>query len=237
MALVLSPYFDLTETYFLIAGIAGVNPECGTLGSIALAHYAVQVGLEYEVLPTKLSSPYIPLGAKHPLDYPVFLYGTEAFELSVALRDRALSVCQNAPLVDSPLAKMTRKQYPEAPANQPPAVFAGDTSTSDVFFHGEVLANYFGEYVSLLTNGSGRYCMTAQEDSAIASSFLRGASEYGDRFKTSHGTDNLLVAKKLDFSRIILMRTAANFDRPPPGESALRQLLYVDEGGFGSTLR
>ena len=45
MALILSPYFDLTTTYFLIAGIAGINPACGTLGSVCLAQYAVQAGL------------------------------------------------------------------------------------------------------------------------------------------------------------------------------------------------
>ena len=40
--------FDLTKTYFLIAGIAGINSKFGTLGSVALARYAVQVDLQYE---------------------------------------------------------------------------------------------------------------------------------------------------------------------------------------------
>lgn len=62
--------------------------------------------------------------------------------------------------------------------------------------------------------------MTAQEDNAILESFLRGA-----------------VAKLVDFRRIILMRTAANFDRAPPGMSDLTQLLYVDQGGFGESAR
>jgi purine nucleoside permease len=47
-SLVKSPKFDLTKTYFMIAGIAGVNPKVGTLGSVAFAKYAVQVALEYE---------------------------------------------------------------------------------------------------------------------------------------------------------------------------------------------
>ena len=42
-ALVFSGYFDLKKTYFLIAGIAGVNPEVATLGSVTFAKYAVQV--------------------------------------------------------------------------------------------------------------------------------------------------------------------------------------------------
>ena len=47
-SLVKSPKFDLTTTYFFIAGIAGVNPKVATLGSVAFAKYAIQVALEYE---------------------------------------------------------------------------------------------------------------------------------------------------------------------------------------------
>jgi len=35
-----------------------------------------------------------------------------------------------------------------------------------------------------------------------------------------------------DFSRIIVMRTASDFDRPYPGESDLDNLFYDDQGGF-----
>lgn len=48
-SLVRSPKFDLTTTYFLIAGIAGVNPKVATLGSVAFAKYAVQIALGYEI--------------------------------------------------------------------------------------------------------------------------------------------------------------------------------------------
>ena len=47
-ALMLSDCFNLKKTYFLIAGIAGVNPEQATLGSVTFAKYAVQVALQYE---------------------------------------------------------------------------------------------------------------------------------------------------------------------------------------------
>src|SRR5271155_710195 len=42
-ALTFSGYFNLTKTYFMIAGIAGVNPEVATTGSVTFARYAVQV--------------------------------------------------------------------------------------------------------------------------------------------------------------------------------------------------
>lgn len=194
-AVVLSPYFDLAKTYFLIAGIAGVNPACGTIGGVALARYTVQVGLEYEIavseLPANLSTRggYIPLGAKTPGAYPGHIYGTEAFELNAALRNRALKLARTANLTDSAHAQAYRANYPTAPANQPPTVFKGDTETSDVYWHGAVLGDAFDEYYLLLTNGSGKYCMTAQEDNAVLEAMIRGAK-----------------AGLVDFLRIMVMR-------------------------------
>jgi len=131
---VYSRYFNLTDTYFIISGIAGVNPACGTLGGVAIAKYIVQVGLEYEIAPTDnlttaLSSRagYIPLGAKTPDSYPVNIYGTEVFELNVHLRNKALSLAKTANLSDSATAQAYRAKYLKAPANKPPTVFKGDT--------------------------------------------------------------------------------------------------------------
>jgi purine nucleoside permease len=75
-----SGQFDLTESYFLIAGIAGVNPEVATLGSVAFARFAVQVALQYEFdmrdLSANWSTGYIPFGSTVPSQYPSTLYGT-----------------------------------------------------------------------------------------------------------------------------------------------------------------
>ena len=48
-ALVHSSIFDLKDTYFLIAGIAGGSPKHATTGSVTLARFAVQVALQYEI--------------------------------------------------------------------------------------------------------------------------------------------------------------------------------------------
>src|SRR5579871_2959247 len=60
MALVLSEKFDLRHTYFMIAGIAGINPEQGTTGSAAWARYLVDYGISWEIDPreTPKSWPY-----------------------------------------------------------------------------------------------------------------------------------------------------------------------------------
>ncbi|RAL64511.1 hypothetical protein DID88_001986 [Monilinia fructigena] len=96
---------------------------------------------------------------------------------------------------------------------QPPSVVACDTATSDVYFTGELLANAFENTTSIWTNGSGIYCTTQQEDNATLEALLRAA------------TINLV-----DFSRIIIMRTASDFDRPHSGQTILDNLLVQDQG-------
>ena len=90
-ALVHSGLFDLTTTYFLIAGIAGMNPNVATSGSVTLARFEVQVALQYEFdvrdIGTNFSTGYIPYGTKAPGEYPTLIYGTEVFEVNENLRD------------------------------------------------------------------------------------------------------------------------------------------------------
>ena len=43
--------------------------------------------------------------------------------------------------------------------------------------------------------------------------------------------------KTVDFSRIISMRTASNFDRQHPGESVTQHLFFDNSGGFVPSLK
>ena len=48
-ALLYSGKFDLSKSYFLIAGIAGLDPAAGALGSAHWARYAIDGGLQNEI--------------------------------------------------------------------------------------------------------------------------------------------------------------------------------------------
>ncbi|KAL9051065.1 MAG: hypothetical protein Q9162_006238 [Coniocarpon cinnabarinum] len=223
-ALVLSPQFDLTSTYFLIAGIAGVNPHQGTLGDVTFARYAVQAALQYEFdareIPANFSTGYFPQGSTSPSEYPQSIYGTEAFEVNAALRELAVGYARQAVLNDSTEAQAYRANYgPAMLGSQPPSVRKCDVTTSDTYFSGTLISEALGNYTTLVTNGTGVYCTTAQEDNATLEALLRGA-----------------VAKLVDFSRIIIMRTASDFDRPYPGESDLQNLIYEEQGGIEPAL-
>ncbi|MCJ1359386.1 MAG: hypothetical protein MMC33_009388 [Icmadophila ericetorum] len=220
-AIVHSPKFDLTNTYFLIAGIAGVAPTVATIGSVTFARYAVSVALQYEIdareIPENFTTGYFPQGTSFPYTYPPELYGTEVFEVSDSLRSLAIGFAKTATLADSKAAQAYRANYASTPAykpgSEPPAIVACDTATSDVYFTGALLSETFDKYTRLFTNGTGIYCTTEQEDTATLESLLRAA-----------------VTGLVDFSRIIVMRTASDFDRPYAGQSILDNLEYGFQG-------
>ncbi|KAL9105697.1 MAG: hypothetical protein Q9227_009181 [Pyrenula ochraceoflavens] len=222
-SLVQSDRFDLTATYFLIAGIAGVNPEVATLSSVTFARYAVQVALEYEFdareIPSNWSTGYLGQGAYAPGQYPTFIYGTEVFEVNAVLRSLAVGFAKTATLNDSSDAAAYRKKYSSSSAYtagaSPPSIVECDVATSDTYFSGALLGEAFTNYTKLLTNGSGVYCTTAQEDNATLEALLRGAN-----------------MSYIDFSRIIVMRTASDFDRPYLGSSPQQNLFYAADYGF-----
>ncbi|KAI2463500.1 putative purine nucleoside permease [Annulohypoxylon bovei var. microspora] len=225
MAFLLSERFDLSKTYFLLAGIAGINPKLGTLGSIALSRFSVQVGLQYEIdareMPANFSTGYFSYGANAPDQYPSTVYGTEVMEVNENLRDAAVKLARNAKLADSTGAAEYRAKYSAggalyAAATDGPGVITCDSATSDVYFSGAMLSEAFENTTMLWTNQSTvTYCMTAQEDSAVLQALLRAA-----------------VWGLADFSRVILMRSGSDFDRPPPSIGAFEHLRLIDENGF-----
>lgn len=69
------------------------------------------------------------------------------------------------------------------------------------------------EYTSLLTNGTGNYCSTQQEDNATINSLKRAA--------------NLGL---VDYNRVLVMRSSSDFDKAPPGMD-FETFLASDQGG------
>ncbi|KAJ5086169.1 hypothetical protein N7532_010940 [Penicillium argentinense] len=220
-----SPQFNLTQTYFFVAGIAGVNPKRTTTGSATFARYAVQVALQYEFdireLPSNYSTGYVPLGSQYPNQYPTLIYGTEVFEVNANLRSIAAGFARRANLSDSATARAYRPHYKTPSglykaATLPPSIVECDTATSDVYYSGNLLATAFENTTKLFTNGTGDYCSSAQEDNATLEVLLRSS-----------------VHNLTDFSRIIVMRTASDFDRPYPGSTATHNLFESSvQGGF-----
>lgn len=220
MALTLDPRFDLRRTYFLIAGIAGIDPAQGTTGSATWARYLVDVGIAHELdareMPKAWKTGYLGIMTKGPGQKPKFEYRTEVAQLDEALLQRALELSKGVALDDNDKARAYRAKYRRAPANAPPQVLQCDTLGGDTWWHGHRLGQHARDWTKLLTDGKGTYCTTQQEDNATYNALERAAK-----------------AGKVDLKRLAVLRTASNFDRPYPGQTAYASLMASTNGASG----
>jgi purine nucleoside permease len=220
MALTFSPRFDLRHTYFMVAGIAGIDPLRGTVGSAAWAKYLVDFGIQWEIdgreIPPNWSSGYLGINTKSPSDKPPLDYRTEVFQLNPALADAAFALSRNVTLSDNAQAQAARAHYGKAPANAPPAVIQCDTLAADTWWSGTLLGQRARDWTRIVTDNKGVYCTTQQEDNATYEALKRAAS-----------------AHRVDLNRVAVLRTGSDFDRPYEGQTSADNLLnYADQGGF-----
>ena len=210
-AVLYSGAFDLRRSYMVIAGIAGIDPERGTIGSAAWARYLVDGGIAHEIdareMPHDWQAGYFGVLTDGPGQLPRIEYRTEVFRLDEALLQEALSLSKSVVLEDSEDLRAYRRHYPGAPANQPPAVIQCDTLSSDTWWAGDRLGERARRWTHLLTGGKGVYCTSQQEDNATLNALTRGSQ-----------------SGLVDLKRIAVLRSASDFDRPYPHQGALESL-------------
>ncbi len=211
MAVIYSGAFDLHKAYFLIAGIAGIDPARGTIGSAAWARYVVDSGIAHEFdardMPRSWNDGYFGVLTGGPGEVPKFEYRTEVYRLNEDLLQRSLKLSRDAALEDSEDARAYRKHYGTAPADQPPAVIQCDTLSSDTWWAGRRLGEHARRWTRLLTKGEGVYCTSQQEDNATLEALTRGAA-----------------SGLVDLKRVAVLRSGSDFDRPYPRQTALESL-------------
>ncbi|HEX4354806.1 MAG TPA: hypothetical protein VHZ95_17870, partial [Polyangiales bacterium] len=150
-----------------------------------------------------------------PLDYR-----TEVFQLNDALVQKAFALSKDVQLDDNADATAFRANYDYAPANQPPTVLNCDTAAGDTWFAGTALGQRARDWTKLLTDGMGTYCTTQQEDNATYEVLKRGSA-----------------AGLLDLTRVAVLRSGSDFDRPYTGQSSSDGLVnYAAQGGFTSAI-
>jgi purine nucleoside permease len=211
MAVLFSDRFDLSRTYFVVAGIAGIDPARGTIGTVAWARYAVDSGIAHEIdvreLPRGWRDGYFGVMTDGPRQKPRFDYQTEVFQLDESLLQQALALSRTVVLEDSEELRRYRRHYPLAPARDVPRVTQCDTSSGDTWWAGRRLGEHARRWTALLTDGKGVYCTTQQEDNAVLNAMARAAH-----------------AGRVDLRRIAILRSGADFDRPYPHQGAVDSL-------------
>ena len=104
MAVAFTGVLDLRKTYVLIAGVAGISPEEGTLGTAAWARWVGEWSLQHEIdareKPSNWSTGYWGLFTTQPGEKPAFDYTTELFRADEALLQKALMLSEDVELAD-----------------------------------------------------------------------------------------------------------------------------------------
>jgi purine nucleoside permease len=221
MALGLDPRFDVSKAYWLIAGIAGVDPADASIGSAAWAEYLVDGDLSHEIdsreIPADWPTGYFARYTKKPYDPNKPEPTGEMFRLNSALTQWAYQLTRRVELTDSKALQDTRalfKGYPNA--QKPPFVLKGDNLAGMTFWHGKILNEWADRWVLYWTEGKGNFVTSAMEDTGSfqAMTYL-------------HSTG------KVDKNRMMVLRTASNYTMPPPGMSAAEHLLKENDGYAG----
>jgi purine nucleoside permease len=214
MALGLDPRFDLTHAYFLVAGIAGIDPAVGSLGSAVWSDWIVDGDLAHEIdareIPKDWKTGYVPLGKSTPYEQPrTARFGDDGniYHLNPTLVDWAFNLTKDTKLPDTPQIAERRMQYEGAAAHRPPFVLRGDNLSASTFWHGKLMNQWARDWVKYQTDGRGTYAVCGMEDTGTLQSLTW-----------------LARAKKLDINRVLVLRTASNYDQQRTGITAAESI-------------
>ena len=223
MALGLDPRFDFSHAFFLIAGIAGGNPERVSLGSATWARWIVDGDLGYEIDPREMpqdwSTGYIPLRKTRPFETPAAPLEGQVYELNASLAQWAYGITSATPLADPDSLKEIRAHFDGAMAQRPPFVTMGDEISSSTFWHGRLSDAWATRWVSYFTGGKGQFATTAMEDTG-----------------TLQSLQFLSRAGRIDWQRILVLRTVSNLDQQPRGLNAAESLAQQRIGTYSAYL-
>jgi len=223
MALGLDPRFDLRHAYWIIAGIAGGSPDRISLGSAAWARWVVDGDLAYEIDPREVppdwTTGYLPLRKTLPYEQPVAAVDGQVYALNPALVQWAFDLTRTTPLGDPDALKEIRAQFEGAAAQRPPFVTLGDEISGSTFWHGKLSDAWATEWVNYFTGGKGQFFTTAMEDTGSLQSLVF-----------------LARAGRVDFQRVLVLRTVSNFDRQPRGLTASESLARQRIGSYSAYL-
>lgn len=214
MALGLDPRFDLSKSYWLIAAIAGVNPNQGSVGSAAWIGAVIDSDFGYAIDPRETpkgwSTGLIPFDRKAPYQAPApAAPNYNLFPLNIALRDWAFDLTRNAAIPDNDALKALRAPYVGQPkAQTPPVVLKGDEVSGQSFWHGVILNQHYEAWADYWTGDQEGFVMTGMEDTGVLAAI-----------------DALGRTGRADPRRVLVLRTASNYTTQPAGGDAATNLL------------
>lgn len=219
MAIGLDPRFDFSKAYWLIAGIAGIDPEDAPIGSAAWAEWVIDGDISYQIdareVPADWPTGYIPLRQAVPYEKPVPENKEGAvYRLNTDLVNWAYQLTRDIRLEDNSKIKTERALYLNHRNTQrPPFVLKGDHLAASTYWHGERLNQWANDWVSYWSDDEGNFVTSGMEDTGTLQSLTF-----------------LSKAGKVDLNRVLILRTASNFTMQHPGISADESLKEKVKG-------
>ncbi|MEM7219481.1 MAG: purine nucleoside permease [Pseudomonadota bacterium] len=218
MALGLDPRFDLRNAYWLVAGVAGIDPEDASIGSAAWSTYLIDGDLGHEIdareIPADWSTGFFPLRTPGPYPDERPASRGELFKINDGLRNWAFELTQDTALPDSPALEQARSRYTEHPRAQlPPFVLKGGHMAAMTYWHGALMNRWANDYVRYWSDGATDMVTSAMEDTG---SYL--------------AIERLHRLGRVDQSRFMVLRAGSNYTMPPPGISAIENLRSEQSG-------
>jgi purine nucleoside permease len=216
--------FDLSRAYWLVAGIAGVNPKKASVASTAWAKFIVDGDLSYQIdareIPHHWSTGYVPLGRSSPYQGPPQPFNSngvqQVYRLNASLVDFAFGLTANVVLPDDANLQQVRAGYPTYPnALRPPFVLQGDDLAADTFWTGDLLNSWAENWVDYWTVGLGSFSMSAFEDAGIGQAL-----------------QFLSQVKRADLNRLLVLRGGSDYTVQPQGTTPAQFIATQNSNGL-----
>lgn len=237
MALGSDPRFDLHDAHWLLNGIAGISPQDGTVGAAVWTDFVVNGDLAKEIDPREIpstwkdgfvsldgESPSDPKGGAGWEDDVRKWTGNEAhanrrgnvIRLNMDLLRWAYGLTKDMNLAEDDAMRKLRLSYSGfAGTRQGPRVQVGANLATEIFWHGRYMDAWAHRWISFETDGAAHLGTTSMNDTGALLA-LQSLTRQG----------------KADWNKALLLRTASNFDMPPPGVTAAENLARERHGSY-----
>ena len=206
MAIMLSDKLNMDSAYFVTSAISGTRADPGkegfqgTLGFVGIANWIVDgdFGTHFDRLD---------LTKRDPADVQKYAwyflsdYDNAQFHLNEALTQKAYALTKNVLLADDAEAQAARAMYPTQ-KGMVPFVAICDTVSMDNFFSGDHDADKVDHIVRYRSGGAATKCTSQFEDAGYAN----------------------VLARFGMLDRLVIVRSASDFETQAPGQSAYELL-------------
>ncbi len=221
MALGMDPRFDLSQSYWLVAGIAGIDPEDASVGSAAWAENLIDGDLAHHIdmreAPKDWDTGYFPLFTQKPYDPNKQRPLGEVYQLNLPFVNWAYELTKNVEIDDDASLSDIRNQYTQHPnAKRKPFVMKGDQLAAMTFWHGELHNTWANNWVKYWTDGVGEFVTSAMEDTG-----------------TYLSLNYLTQIDRANVNRLLVLRTGSNYTMQPPNKTAVQNLIEEGEDYAG----